>query len=271
MGPSFLSISNPDGAYLSSIKVDGYQEVPSFITAGLTQGDFYFNRLDELGGTIAEEYYYWIDMIGEDGNWVGGIWLNIEDKIVGGTEEQVEFWGIEATDDVLLTQGEAVWFKAIAAEDGAKYKLIFSGAVSPKDSVFPLVDDGNCIANPMPCDTMLSTVSVDGYQEVPSFISAGLTQGDFYFNRLDELGGTVAEEYYYWIDMIGEDGNWVGGIWLNIEDKIVGGTEEQVEFWGIEAAEDVPLKAGEGLWFKAIAAEDDAQFYLKIGSPIKNN
>ena len=271
VGASFLAISDSDGAYLSTIKVDGYQGVESFIDAGATEGDFYFNRLNELGGTIDAEYYKWLDMIGEDGNWVGGIWLNAQDQIVGGTDEQVEFWGIEAADDVLLTQGEAVWFKTPAAEGGAKYKLVFSGAVSPEDSVFPLVDFGNCIANPMPCDTMLSTVSIDGYQNVESFIDAGATEGDFYFNRLDELGGTIDAEYYKWLDMIGEDGNWVGGIWLNAYDQIVGGTDEQVEFWGIEAADDVPLKAGEGLWFKAPQAGDGAQFYFTIGSPIKKN
>ena len=129
MGPSFLAISDPDGTYLSSIKVDGYQEVQSFIDAGATEGDFYFNRLNELGGTIDAEYYKWLDMMDEDGNWVGGIWLNIDDMIVGGTEEQVEFWGIEAADDVPLKAGEGLWFKAIAAEEGDQFYLKVSSPI----------------------------------------------------------------------------------------------------------------------------------------------
>lgn len=228
---AFVSIGDSGKTLLSQIRPEGYQNNQAFIDEG-TDGQFNFFLLTNAGETLDENYYSWLDYIGEDGEWGGdGIagWYNIDGQLVG-----------VDCDDVELTPGDALWFNCPEPPEKLTYKFSSSGQVATRDIAYPLVYGGNSVGNMMAVTLKLSTITPDGYQANPTFIDEG-TDGQFNFFILTNAGETLDENYYSWLDYIGEDGEWGGdGIagWYNIDGQLVG-----------VDCDDVDITPSMGLWF----------------------
>ena len=213
---------------VSDIKITGYEEDPSYYYAQDYYANFYI--LDYAGRTVMgkDAYFEYLDSFDWDnGFFLGGKWSNNGSEIVPGGENDFE-----------MSAGQAIWF---SNPGGGENTFTFgtAGEVIQHEVTIPLVDGGNSIGNPMAAPVWVSSLTVTGYEDDPSYYYAQDYYANFYI--LDYAGRTIMGKdiYFEYLDSFDWDnGVFLGGVWTNNGADITPKGEN-----------DFQIPAGVGLWF----------------------
>ena len=217
---------------IESSNTVGYQEIPTpqgsslrcptfrtVLTASYPLAEITVTGADGTGDVCAQA-------VSSAGVWDGEYYYLTEDMTGSPTGWYKDMVGIEAADDVILSQGTAL-FVSSANND---IVLTVAGQVAKGNVLVPFSQGAGMVGNCLPVDVDLADIGVTGADGT----------GDVCAQTVSSTGVWDGEYYYLTEDMTGSPDGWY-------KDMV-----------GIETADDVTLAPGESLFVSS--ANNDITF-----------
>ena len=243
IGSVFENVGDAEHYTSNDIKITGYEDEEAWQDSGV-DCDVKITRMDQGGYTCEDEVNLgWVAEY-DDGKWTSW-WYDLV------TDDDVD-----PENPIQFNYGEGLWLETPTDKLGSEtFKLTSSGAVSPDDSIYPLLTRGNVVANPMPVEIDAMDVTITGYEDEEAWQDSGV-DCDVKVTLIDQGGYTCEDEVSIgWVAEY-DDGEWTAW-WYNLV------TDDDL------AREEVKFPAGLGLWVETPTDKLGKEtFHIEFPSPI---